>query len=228
MRLLLTALLVGILGTIAFAGPEVPIPGPSLPTPRVFSPADDVFATADLTNLLDPPGNSTQHFGPYPSTSPDSGTCGNNWATDTFDRHFIVTTNADGTFLVVEQFKRGSFTTSAGPSPGACQPHNPPTGMVGAGVTGSMHGYFIIPLPPGTVRISTDSSCVASVPAKRCTTADFIDTHFFPPCYPATCPVTTFFFHYSAGGQQLVEREWKNASLDRGGNHGDIRSTNGL
>jgi len=38
--------------------------------------------------------------------------------------------------------------------------------------------------------------------------------------------VTTFFFHYSAGDQMLVEHEWKNASPDRGGNHGDIRSTN--
>jgi hypothetical protein len=38
--------------------------------------------------------------------------------------------------------------------------------------------------------------------------------------------VTTFFFHYTAGDQGLVEGEWKNASADRGGNNGDIRSTN--
>jgi hypothetical protein len=37
---------------------------------------------------------------------------------------------------------------------------------------------------------------------------------------------STFFFHYAAGDQGLVEHEWKNASDDRGGNHGDIRSTN--
>jgi hypothetical protein len=56
-------------------------------------------------------------------------------------------------------------------------------------------------------------------------TAGFINTHF--DCtYLATCSVTTFAFHYSAGNQQLVEHEWKNASDDRGGNHGDIRSTN--
>ena len=57
-----------------------------------------------------------------------------------------------------------------------------------------------------------------------CTTATFINTHF-TPCYPAGCQVTTFFDHYSAGDQGLVEHEWKNASEDRGGN-GDIRSTN--
>ena len=33
---------------------------------------------------------------------------------------------------------------------------------------------------------------------------------------------TTFFDHYSAGDQGLVYHEWKNASCDRGGNHGDI------
>src|SRR5438874_544408 len=66
---------------------------------------------------------STQQFGPYPSTSPDSGTCGNDWATDTFDRQFKVSTrpNADGTYTVNEEFKNGSFVTMAGPSPGACQ-----------------------------------------------------------------------------------------------------------
>jgi hypothetical protein len=52
---------------------------------------------------------------------------------------------------------------------------------------------------------------VATTP---CTTTGFINTHFFPPCYPATCPVTTFFFHYSAGDQMLVAHEWKNASAD--------------
>jgi len=35
---------------------------------------DDIFATADLAALLDPPGaNATQHYGPYPRSSPDSG-----------------------------------------------------------------------------------------------------------------------------------------------------------
>jgi hypothetical protein len=97
--------------------------------------------------------------------------------------------------------------------------------MVAAGITGSMHGYFLIPLAPGTMQTSTDSSCVPNVPLAPCTTMDFVNTHF-TACYPATCPVTTFFFHYSAGDQGLVEHEWKNASADRGGNHGDIRSVN--
>lgn len=192
---------------------------------------DDVFSTADLTVLLDPAGpnatlNATQHYGPYLSDSPDSGTCGNDWAQDTFDRHFTVRPESDGTFTVVQQFKNGSFETDAGLSPGACDPDEPENagGMVNDGVVGGMHGYFIIS-NVGT-QTSTDPHCDAvNMTDSNCTTATFINTHF-TPCYPATCQVTTFFFHYSSGDQDLVEHEWKNASDDRGSNHGDIRSTN--
>jgi hypothetical protein len=230
MRPLLT-LVLGIIWLMltswCFAGVDQPSP---VTDPGVLalirSTSDDAFATTDLTSLLDPTGNGTQHYGPYNSNSPDSGTCGNDWATDTFDRHFTVRRNPDGTFLVVEQFKDGSFVTSAGPSPGACQAGPPSAGLVNAGVTGSMLGYFIIPLPPGEIQTSTDPSCVAGVPLAPCTTTGFINSHFTPACYSGTCPVTTFFFHYSAGDQQLIQHEWKNASADRGGNSGDIRSSN--
>jgi hypothetical protein len=37
--------------------------------------------------------------------------------------------------------------------------------------------------------------------------------------------VTTFFFHYTASAQGLIQHDWTNASPDRGGNRGDIRST---
>jgi hypothetical protein len=214
-----------VLGVPAAADPDSNDSTQGLTSPALLAliTDDDVFATADLALLLSTPGaNATQHYGPYPSTSPDSGTCGT-WATDTFDRHFTVKSNHDGTFTVVQQFKKGSFETDAGPSPGTCDTTDgSPPGTVDGGVTGSMHGYFVIPLPPGTMQMSTDPSCA---PGPPCTTAGFINSHF-TPCYPATCPVTTFAFHYSAGDQGLVEHEWKNASADRGGNHGDIRSTN--
>jgi hypothetical protein len=216
-----------LLASSAFAGPEGSISGLgdlSLLVPS--SPADDLFSTADLTALLDPTSNGTQHYGPYPSGSPDSGTCGNDWAEDTFDRHFTVQRDQGGTFTVIEQFKDGSFVTNAGFSPGGCQT-GPPQGTVNLGVNGSMHGYFIIPLPTGTIQTSTSPYCDAfGMTNTGCDTTIFIDTHF-TPCYGlGICSVTTFFFHYSAGDQMLVEHEWKNASADRGGNHGDIRSTN--
>jgi hypothetical protein len=216
-----------LLVSSAVAGPDGSISGLVDPSLLATSPADDLFATADLAASLDPSQNATQHYGPYPSTSPDSGTCGNDWATDTFDRHFTVKRNPDGTFLVVQQFKKGSFVTMAGPSPGSCDTTDgSPPGTVASDKHGSMHGYFIIPLPAGTMQTSMDSACVAGMPTAECTTTGFINSHFAPLCYPATCPVTTFFFHYSAGDQMLVEHEWKNASSDRGGNHGDIRSMN--
>ena len=185
---------------------------------------DDSFAVADLTALIDPTQTATQHYGPYSSGSPDSGTCGNDWATDTFDRDFTVKRNKDGTFTVIEQFKNGTFVTNLGPSPGACDTTDgTPPGALFGGEAGSMHGYFIV----SNVGTQTSMSpyCDATLMTNvGCTTTTFINTHF-TPCYPATCTVTTFFDHYSAGDQLLVEHEWKNASADRGGNHGDIAAT---
>ncbi len=176
---------------------------------------DDTFALVDLASALPAP-NNTQHYGPYTSSSPDSGTCGNDWAEDTFDRHFTVHNNGDGTFTVVEQFKRGSFVTNSGFSPGACDSTDgTPPGVITAGKTGSMHGYLIITVV-GT-QSSQDAACIAGTPAAPCTTTGFIATHF-----AGTSTIGTFFFHYSAGDQGLVYHEWKNASTDRGGNHGDI------
>jgi hypothetical protein len=185
---------------------------------------NDVFSTADLTTVLNSTGMTpTQHYGPYASGSPDSGTCGNDWAEDTFDRHFTVRSNGDGTYTVVEQFKNGSFVTNDGASPAACDITYANHGLlIVAGKTGSMHGYFIIS-DVGT-QTSTSSYCDAvAMTNDDCTTTTFINTHF-TACYPATCQVTTFFDHYAAGDQSLLFHEWKNASLDRGGNGGDIAS----
>jgi hypothetical protein len=225
LRLATAAVVWLLIATSAFSGPDNPTQSFTDPTVLALISDDDLFATADLSLLLAPTTNGTQHYGPYPSSSPDSGTCGNNWATDTFDRHFTVKQNPDGTFLVVQQFKHGSFVTNAGASPGSCDmTDGSPPGTVNAGITGGMHGYFIIPVAGTQTSNSPFCDAIAGT-NEDCTTATFIDTHF-TPCYPAACPVTTYFFHYSAGDQQLVEHEWKNASSDRGGNHGDIRSVN--
>src|SRR2546428_13547914 len=109
-------------------------------------------------------GTSTQHYGPYASGSGDSGTCGPDWATDTFDRHFTVfQNNNDGSLLVVEQFKAGSFVTTAGPSPCACQ-NGLTTSPMGGGITGRTPGYFVIPLPSRTIPTSNASSSASIRP----------------------------------------------------------------
>jgi hypothetical protein len=186
---------------------------------------DDLFSVMDLTTLLDPAGTGhTQHYGPYTSGSPDSGTCGNEWAQDTFDRDFVVRPNGDGSYTIVEQFKNGSFVTNPGFSPAACDVTYTNHGaMIVAGKTGSMHGYFIV--SNVGMQTSTSAFCDADLMTNaNCTTAKFINSHF-TMCYPATCTVTTFFDHYAAGDQGLLYHEWKNASPDRGGNGGDIASS---
>jgi hypothetical protein len=208
----------------AAAGPDSGGSGAGVTSPALLAliTNDDLFSTTNLTALLDPAGtNRTQHYGPYTSVSPDSGTCGNEWAEDTFDRDFTVRPNGDGTYTVVEQFKNGSFVTNGGPSPGACETYTNHGHLIAAGKTGSMHGYFIV--SNVDAQTSTDAACVAGDPSAACTTAGFINSHF-TPCYPVTCTVTTFFDHYAAGDQSLLYHEWKNASADRGGDNGDIAS----
>jgi len=200
------------------------------------------FATADLTTLIDPSSTPAQHYGPYASATADSGTCGNNWADDTFQRHFTIFNKA-GSVVVVEQFRDGSFLTpsTATPpppdtnqSPGACNTSPGPFGnggKVAPGVTGGLRGYFIIPIPTGVSQTSMDPHCDAvtmmSPPAEDCFTSTFMNSHFLTCSYPSDtgCHVTTFLFTYEAADQGLIEHAWKNASTDRGGNNGDIRST---
>jgi hypothetical protein len=159
--------------------------------------------------------NGRDHFGPFPSGSPDSGTCGNFWATDTFDRVYKVdpTPSADGTYTVREEFKNGTFITNGGPSPGACETNT--GGTVLPGVTGKMHGYFTIVVSGGTY--DPDAVCPPG-----CFTAAFVAAFFGPT---ATFDIPTFSFQYSAADQGLCLRHWKNASADRGGNSGDIAHT---
>jgi hypothetical protein len=235
-RLLVPLVVVGL--AFATSGTAFAFPTDDQPGALVSSPLsgligdDDVFSTADLTVVLAAPvapmagaGNGTEHYGPYRTPDTDSGCGVDPWNTEEFDRHFTVKSNHDGTFTVVEQFKNGDFTTVFGQSPGElCPEKHEPAGVafVNAGVTGSMHGYFII----SNVGAQTSHSPYCDATAGTdvgCNTTTFINTHF-APCYPAACQVGTYFFHYAAGDQGLVEHEWKNASPDRGGNNGDISS----
>jgi hypothetical protein len=194
-----------------------------LATPLSF--AVDPFAEElQIDALATSTSPGTKHVGPVNSTSPDSGTCGNDWAQDTFDRFFTIRQTGPATYTVDEQFKNGTFVTNAGFSPGACDMsdgYGP--GLLDAGLLGKMHGYEIVnvvcadPLTP-----CLDAGAQCNVPANPCqTTGGFID-EFFPG---ASSSVDTYFFHYSGfdgSNRALVVNEWKNASCNRGGNHGDI------
>jgi hypothetical protein len=174
----------------------------------------------------DSSAHGTLQFGPFASGSPDSGTCGNDWATDTFDRFFTVVTNEDGTTRVVEFFKDATFVTAVLPatrtgtisSPGACQNGVNNGGLVTPGVQGRFQGYFLISVSGATL-----DPRLANCTVDTCgTTKTFIATVFGAS---ASYDVTTFLFNYSSSDQRLIQRHWKNASEDRGGNLGDIRSS---
>jgi hypothetical protein len=158
------------------------------------------------------------HFGPFDSSSPDSGTCGNNWANDTYKRAFDASTaaNPDTTFTFTESFIAGRFVTVAGSSPGACDPNGIPGGSIRDGVTGTFNGNFIVVVSGGT--FNPAATCSA---ANCSTTADFVATVYGSG---ATWNVTSFAFTYHANGPGLLDRDWQNASTDQGGNLGDIAS----
>ena len=214
-----TALAVLALCATAAAAPDsgsiAGLTSPSVLT-MIAGTGDDAFSTMSLSPV-DPSGHPTQHYGPYTSTSPDSSTCGNDWAEDTFDRDFTVRGD-DGRGAVQERQLRHDGRAE----PGSVR------------LVGRLRARHRRRRPyrqhARVLRRSRASGCrprsspycdaVASSNAD-CTTATFVNTHF-TPCYPFTCTVTTFFDHYSAGDQGLAVHEWKNASCDRGGNHGDI------
>lgn len=166
-------------------------------------------------------GPEEQHFGPFASTSPDNGSCGNVWALDTFDRFFHVHDNGDGSFSVREQFKNGSFVTNAGPSPGACSDSRHGSTLI-AGMNGTFTGYLELTVTGG---VFTPTGC-ATAPAGTCTTTTGFLAATFPGgtrgCGPTG--VCKFAFEYAAGDQGLLFHHWADVS-DKTGNdlfRGDI------
>jgi hypothetical protein len=195
-----------------------------LATQTLIGADDDLFATVDAPSMTSDPG--TTHFGPYPSTSSDSGFCGNEWATDQMNRFFQIRQIGPQTYRVIEKFRDGTFTVPSflapaptQPSPGSCDSSDGTgPGAVNAGVTGAFHGYDLITISAATVYSPSTASC----PPPCFSTNDFLIT-VFPAGYVRSDDA--FFFHYLATNQStLVYHEWRNASCSRGGNHGDIQS----
>jgi hypothetical protein len=162
-------------------------------------------------------GQDSVHFGPISSGSGDSGTCGPDWANDTYMRVFDAATapNADGTYSVTERFIAGRFVTVAGPSPDACDPTGILGSTIGAGVTGSFNGNFLVVVSGGI--FDSNATCESGCD----TTAGFVATVYGAA---ATYNVTSFGFTYHGNGPDLLQREWQNASADQAGNSGDIRN----
>jgi hypothetical protein len=166
-------------------------------------------------------GGGDQHFGPFASASGDSGTCGPDWAADTFNRSFAVHHNADGSFRVVEVFSNGKFVTTGPASPGACEGGSNHGLTVLADITGRFGGFL-----NGTVTgATTYNTHGCDLPGACNTTAGFVAAVFGPTAqYSCSTGVgsCSFFFGYQASDQGLKYHIWINASPDFGGNRGDI------
>jgi hypothetical protein len=170
-------------------------------------------STAILTIGVEAHPPKVRHYGPFASTSPDSGTCGPDWANDRFKRSFEIDPNNPN--VVIERFDDGRFVTIAGPSPNACVLMPPPNGngnKVGADVTGKFSGSFDIKVSGGT--FDPKAKCT---PSACNTTAGFVKTIYGPSATFAT-GFTFFEFNYYT----RENGSWHNASANHGGNQGDI------
>ena len=100
--------------------------------------------------------------------------CGNNWATDSFTRTYIVSPQSNGSFDVTELFK-GTFVTSAGFSPNDCSV------QIAAGITGTMYGEYVL-----NVAAPADFNPYATC-TTECDTSDFFSTFFNTSMFEQLC-----------------------------------------
>jgi hypothetical protein len=94
------------------------------------------------------------------SVGPDSGDCGNAWATDTYDRTFVVEPQADGSFTVFETVN-GTFLTAAGvsqPNPASC-PGTSQTGVVNGNFYGTESWTVSAPSSGQSADFDPNASC---------------------------------------------------------------------
>ena len=187
-----------------------------LVTASLIGPDDDLFVTTEQPTSS---GGGNDQFGPYPSSTADSGTCGSDWAFEDVDRFFHIQVLGPTTYRVIEKFKNGTFVTVDNPSPGACDNSDGTgPGTINGGVTGKFQGYLVM-----TITAATYDPGNASCPAPCFFTGTFL-TSVFGPGFVRQDDAYSFHYQAEPESQPLIYHEWKNASCNRGGNHGDIQS----
>jgi hypothetical protein len=164
-------------------------------------------------------------FGPYDVVTDDHGSCGNTWAVDTEKRSFKVKRNHDGSYRLTRR-DRGTFVTSAGQSPGACETKGKHGHTVLAGKTGKFHGFLRGRITGGT--FNPTATCPAD-----CGFTDIWIATFFGPSATFSCFNNSrnckFDFEYRAPRQGLLFHHWSDKGHGAGTLlherfHGDIAS----
>jgi hypothetical protein len=160
------------------------------------------------------------------ATGPDSGTCGNNWATDTYDSVYVIEPQADGSFTVSKTVS-GTFVTVAGQSPGACGKGGTSMNTVNASDTGTFNGTESWSVPsPGNIAADFNSAAVCGAGCSPTTTNSSsseaqnaaFSAAFFPGSDYATDVAAreNYDFVYSSHGQT-----WTDSNTPQN-NQGDI------
>jgi hypothetical protein len=169
---------------------------------------------------------------PYTATTPDSGSCGQNWAIDLYTREFVISPKAsDGTTKVVEHFNNAKFITlgdgdtGSAQSPGACDTDSNPDHMLKAGVSGTFSGTFTITVAagftydPGNGCGSSEGASGAAVDT-GCDDARWVAMAFQNAVLnSANANTTAYSLTYKASGSGLLGKTWTDANT---GDSGDI------
>jgi hypothetical protein len=181
-----------------------------------------VAAFALAASGLADPGHGKGHgngkgkqgkFGPYDVVTDDHGSCGNPWAVDTEKRTFRVHQNRDGSYSLTRT-DRGTFVTTAGQSPGACETKGRHGSTILPGVKGRFHGFLSGRVTGGT--FNPNATCPAD-----CGFTDVWLATFFGPSATFTCfdnsKSCRFDFEYSALKQQALKyRHWSDKGTGAG------------
>jgi hypothetical protein len=171
---------------------------------------------------------------PYTATSPDSGSCGQNWAIDLYTREFVISPKAtNGTTTVVEHFNNAKFITlgdgetGSARSPGACDSDSNPANMLREGVSGTFSGTFTIVVNSGFT-YSSGNGCGSTEGASGaaiddgCTDAQWIQMAFPGATFNVDTTTPAYSLTYKASGSGLSGNTWTDANT---GDSGDIYSS---
>jgi hypothetical protein len=171
---------------------------------------------------------------PYTATTPDSGSCGQNWAIDLYTREFVVSPKAaDGTTKVVEHFNNAKFITlgdgdtGSARSPGACDSAGNANDMLKPGVSGTFSGTFTIIVNPGFT-YDPGNGCGSNEGASGaavddgCNDATWVEMAFPGATFNTDTTTTAYALTYKASGKGLIGNTWTDSSA---GDSGDIYSS---
>lgn len=184
-------------GKLGPAGPQ----GPQGPAG-----ASGVSSQGGTTGVVGPQGpqgprgaNSPLTYTFANNSGPDSGDCGNNWATDSYDTTIVATPEADGSYLVTKYVK-GTFVTIANtsqPNPSSC-PGDQQTG----GVNGTFQGIETWTVGSGPVNFDPTASCdsCSGASSSEGQNGDFTAAFFPGNTYNSGTLKYDFVYHTASNG----------------------------